>query len=93
MKATTKEMLRRAFRTFIQAAFSYLSVNLVYVVSGAENDFNLIKDGLLCLQISATAAGLAAVMNLPKFQTPPAVQETPSEEEGENIYEDEDDMK
>lgn len=90
MKATTKEMLRRALRTFLQAAISYISVNFVYTVSGAENDLNLIKDGLLCLQISATAAGLAAVMNLPKSQKAP---ETEEPVEGENIYEDENDMR
>ena len=59
-----KETLRRAVRTFFQAAIGYLSANIVYVVSSGT-DFELIKTGLMTVGLSAIAAGLAALMNLP----------------------------
>lgn len=60
-----KYAIVRALRTFVQAALGYICVNLAYVVSG---DGHLFGDGgtvLAGVAISAVAAGLAAVMNLP----------------------------
>lgn len=92
MKATTKELIRRTLRTFAQTALGYISINLVYVVSGAGEDFDALKSGLLGLLISAVSAGLAAIMNLPNFQKP-AIEEPKGEEEGENIYENEEEQR
>ena len=61
-----REVLYRAWRTFIQAAFGYVSANMLYIVSTSGNDYNLLKAGFECLLISAIAAGLEALMNLPK---------------------------
>lgn len=60
-----KEMLKRSARTFVQAMVGYLSVNIVYAVS-SSTDINVIKTSLLGVLISAIAAGLAALMNMPK---------------------------
>lgn len=62
MKTFTKETLKRAARTFLQAAVAYIAVNLVTVdfTSGKE----VAKSALIGLGISALSAGLAAVMNL-----------------------------
>ena len=92
MKTTTKELIRRTLRTFAQTALGYISVNLAYIISGAGEDFDALKTGLLGLLISATAAGLAAIMNLPVFQKP-GNNEQNGEEESENIYENEEEQK
>jgi hypothetical protein len=63
-----KEMLRRAGRTFVQAAVGYIATNLVYVIPANPENFDYLKTALIGLGISATAAGLAAIMNLPKQQ-------------------------
>lgn len=60
----TKETLRRSFRTFIQSAVAYLTVNIVYVnFTGEKAD---VKSALLGVLISAVAAGISGVMNLEK---------------------------
>ena len=64
-----KETLRRAARTFLQAAVGYVATNLVYVMSVESADVDYLKQALLGLCVSAIAAGLAAVMNLPKQGT------------------------
>ena len=50
-----KECLRRAWRTFIQAAVAYITVNIVLIDFSGEKSV-----------VAAVAAGLAAVMNLSK---------------------------
>ena len=58
----TKETAKRALRTFLQAAISYIVISPAFVdfTSGKE----ITKSGLAGLAISALAAGLAAAMNL-----------------------------
>jgi len=61
-KCTTKECVIRAARTFVQTVFGYLAVHMV----GLANNTDITKAAVEGLIISAVAAGLAAVMNLPK---------------------------
>ena len=61
---TLKSCLRRALRTFVQAAAGYASVNIVYAVSTSAQNFNALKSALTGVVISA-AAGFSAIMNLP----------------------------
>lgn len=61
-----KEMFRRAGRTFAQAAVGYIAANLVYVVNTNANDVHFLKNVFIGLGVSSIAAGLAAVMNLPR---------------------------
>lgn len=60
----TKETWRRALRTFLQAAVSYIAVNLCIVDFSAGSD--VLTSALVGLGASALAAGIAAVMNLEK---------------------------
>ena len=60
----TKETLRKALRTFIQAFVAYLIVALPNVDFTVED--SVLKSTMLGLCASAIAAGLAAVMNLEK---------------------------
>ena len=57
-----KEVVKRALRTFLQAAAGYLAAELVGVVQTE----NFGKSALATLCIAAVAAGIAAVMNLPE---------------------------
>ena len=57
----TKETLKRALRTFAQAAAGYIAANLILI---DFTDLNLAKSALTGLAVSAIAAGLAAIMNL-----------------------------
>ena len=61
-----KEMLKRAARTFVQAALGYVAANLIYIVSSSPENFDYMKNTVMGLVISAVAAGLSAVMNMPK---------------------------
>ncbi len=61
-----KEMLKRALRTFIQAFFGYIAVNITAALSGAYSNRSLLAEAMAGLCVSAIAAGLAAVMNKPK---------------------------
>lgn len=63
----TKETLRRALRTFLQAALAYITVNVAVVDFAAPKD--AIKSALVGLGVSALAAGIAAAMNLEKSAT------------------------
>ena len=58
----TQTTVKRALRTFLQAALAYIAVNAAVV------DFTdsraAIRSALLGLAVSAVAAGLAAAMNL-----------------------------
>ena len=58
----TKESVRRALRTFAQAAIAYVLVNITLIdfTSGKE----VIKSAIIGLSVSALAAGFAAVMNM-----------------------------
>ena len=60
----TKNTLIRAFRTFLQAALSYMLVNLA--AADFSGDTDAAKTVLTGLLVSSVAAGLAAVMNLEK---------------------------
>ena len=68
----TSESWRRAARTFIQAALSYILVNLAIVDFSAGKE--VVKSALIGLAMSALSAGIAAVMN----------RENPNENENEN---------
>ena len=57
-----KETVRRAARTFLQAALAYIAVNLVTV--DFSNGKAAVRTAALGLAVSAVAAGLAAAMNL-----------------------------
>ena len=63
-----KEMFRRAGRTFLQAAVGYIAANLVCVISTNTDNYDYLKNALIGLGVSAIAAGLAAMMNLPKSE-------------------------
>ncbi len=52
-----KEPVRRALRTFLQAAFGYAAVN------AATLDFSA-RDAVLGFFVAAVAAGLSAAMNM-----------------------------
>ena len=60
----TEETFKRALRTFLQAAFSYLLVSLAAIDFTEEGE--ALKTILLGSAVSALSAGLAAVMNLEK---------------------------
>lgn len=62
---TYRETLRRAGRTFLQAALGYIITNVTLVTMGYENAEE-VKAALVGLFTAALAAGLAAVMNLPQ---------------------------
>lgn len=61
-KKFTKETLRRMGRTFVQAAVSYIAVNIA-VVDFTETG-EVLQSAIIGLAISALSAGIAAVMNL-----------------------------
>ena len=61
-----KETLKRSVRTFVQAAAGYIAANLVMCASGIGADGKTLESAVLTLVAAAVAAGLAAVMNLPK---------------------------
>lgn len=60
----TKTTLKRAAKTFIQSAVSYLVVSLAAV--DFSTDSTALRTVLLGLCVSAVSSGLAAVMNLEK---------------------------
>lgn len=60
----TKKTLKRAYRTFIQAAVACIVVGIKVV--DFSSDKETIKAALITLAVSAISAGLAAVMNLEK---------------------------
>ena len=65
----TKKTAIRMLRTFIQTAIGYITVNLAGIDFTGDRD--MIKTALIGLALSATSAGIAALMNL-----------QPSEEKG-----------
>ena len=60
-----KEWLRRAIRTFIQAAAGYIVANLSAALIGISGGMSL-KVVLIGVAGSAVAAGISAVMNFEK---------------------------
>ena len=62
----TKESVRRALRTFAQAAIAYVLVNVTLIDFGSGKE--IVKSALVGLTVSALAAGFAAVMNMEERQ-------------------------
>ncbi len=60
-----KEMLNRAFRTFLQAFVGFAAANLTAYFTGVT-DGEAFKKTAMGFLASAIAAALAAVMNMPK---------------------------
>ncbi len=60
-KFFSKEPVKRAAKTFLQAAVAYLATNLATDINAGSS---ITKQLLIGLILSAIAAGLAAVMNL-----------------------------
>ncbi len=60
-----KEMLKRAGRTFLQAFIGFVAVNLTASFTGIT-DSEMLGETVVAFIASAVAAGIAAVMNMPK---------------------------
>lgn len=60
-----KETIRRALRTFFQAAAGYVAAHVTVTASGLASGHKTIKGALIALFTAAFACGIAAVMNLP----------------------------
>lgn len=58
----TKETLKRALRTFLQAAIAYV-VTHVTIIDLTDAD-EVVKRALIGLVVAAISAGIAAAMNL-----------------------------
>ena len=61
-----KEMTMRALRTFFEAAVGYVCANVAVAFAGDTTDTSIIKTALVGLLVSSIAAGIAAVLNMPK---------------------------
>ena len=75
-----KETIRRTMRTFFQAAAGYIVAHIAYMITldNVEN-FDYIKHVAVCIAVSAIAAGIAALMNLPKAGAEAAAESIASE--------------
>lgn len=62
-KYLTKSCLQRAGKTFVEAALSYIIINLDTLFSADKSTIKTIGGGIL---MSAIAAGISAVWNLKK---------------------------
>lgn len=62
MSPEVKECLVRSARTFVQASLGFAAANMFVAFDGGVSW----KSALLGLAASSVAAGLAAIMNLPK---------------------------
>lgn len=60
-----KEMIKRTCRTFVEAALGYIAANLVVTVSESR-DTGVLRTAAVGLIMSSVAAGLAAILNLPR---------------------------
>lgn len=78
----TKETLRRALRTFLQAVVAYMAANICVVDFTAEGD--VITSALFGLAVAGIAAGIAAVMNLEEIIVPEEKVEPETEPEEES---------
>jgi len=68
-----KNTIKRALRTFMQAALAYFVINLPLVdfTSGKE----ILKTAIIGLLVSSLSSGLAALMNLEKKEEGDEVDE------------------
>lgn len=66
----TQNTIKRATRTFVQAAVAYIAVYLANY--GTDELFSSSKTVLMGVFVSAVAAGLSAVMNLEQNNIKPA---------------------
>ena len=66
----TQNTIKRATRTFVQAAVAYIAVYLANY--GTDELFSSQKTVLMGVFVSAVAAGLSAVMNLEQNNIKPA---------------------
>lgn len=62
-----KNWVKRALRTFVQAAVGYLVVAVPSVDFSGEK--NAVKTALVGIGVSAVAAGIAAAMNIREGET------------------------
>lgn len=74
-----KEWVQRALRTFLQATFGYIAVNIV-ALNWGETD--ALRTGLLSLGGAAISAGIAAVMNIKPMEKQPEIEPTDSDAKG-----------
>lgn len=63
----TENTLKRAGRTFLQAALAYIAVNLALVDFSSSRE--ALRSALVGLAVSAIASGIAAAMNLERKET------------------------
>lgn len=61
-----KETIIRTVRTFFEAALGYIAANLAVAIADGGEDLNILKTALVGILVSSIAAGIAAVLNLPK---------------------------
>ena len=61
-----KEMMIRSLRTFFEAALGYIAANLAVALADGTDDINIMKTALTGVLVSSVAAGIAAVLNMPK---------------------------
>ena len=61
-----KETVRRAVRTFFQAAAGYIAANLAVAASGIASGSETVKSAVITFAAASVACGIAAVMNLPR---------------------------
>ena len=61
-----KETLRRALRTFLQAAAGYVAAHAALAASGVAKGDETRRGALLMMLTASVACGIAAVMNLPQ---------------------------
>ena len=60
-----KETLRRAVRTFLQAAAGYVAAHAVVAAGGIAEGRESLRSVFITLFAASVACGIAAVMNLP----------------------------
>lgn len=61
-----KEMIVRTARTFFEACVGYICANIALCLAGDNSDVSFVKTALTGLLVSSVAAGVAAVLNMPK---------------------------
>jgi len=78
-----KETLRRALRTFVQAAVGYVVAHAAITAGGVADGSESLKSAIITLVAASVACGLAAVMNLPKKTQTDDTEGGKSKEDGE----------
>lgn len=61
-----KEMIVRTLRTFFEAAVGYIAANIAVAFVDSGENTDILKTALIGILVSAIAAGIAAVLNMPK---------------------------